>query len=81
MRISPKGQVTIPIEMRKALALTPDTEVDFEVQGRAVLIRRKDGLSRGEAIVQRMLGKGTIKITSDELMAMSRGEDDGTILI
>jgi AbrB family looped-hinge helix DNA binding protein len=81
MRISPKGQITIPVEIRKALALTPDCEVDFEVQGRGVLICRKDRLSRGEAIVQHMRGKGTINITTDELMAMTRGEDDGTILI
>ena len=81
MRVSPKGQVTIPIEMRKRLALEPDCDVDFELRDGGVLVRRKDRLSRGEAIYQRMLGKGNYDMTTDELMAMTRGEDDGTILI
>jgi len=41
MRITSKGQVTIPIEIRKRLGLLPHTEVRFEVEGDAVRILRK----------------------------------------
>lgn len=33
MKITPKGQVTIPWEIREQLGLFPDTEVRFEVRG------------------------------------------------
>ena len=35
MRITSKGQVTIPIEIREKLGLLPNTEVEFEVVGNA----------------------------------------------
>ena len=39
MRITSKGQVTIPVEIRERLGLLPNSEVDFEVEGNAVRIR------------------------------------------
>jgi AbrB family looped-hinge helix DNA binding protein len=33
MRITSKGQVTIPVEIREAVGLLPGTEVDFELEG------------------------------------------------
>lgn len=40
MRITAKGQVTIPQEIRKRLGLLPNTEVIFEVDGSAARLRR-----------------------------------------
>ena len=40
MRITSKGQVTIPIEIREKLGLLAETEVTFEVAGDAVRIRK-----------------------------------------
>ena len=40
MRITSKGQVTIPIEIRERAGLLPMTEVEFEFDGKAVRIRR-----------------------------------------
>jgi len=37
MRITSKGQVTIPVEVREELGLLPHTEVVFEVEGDSVL--------------------------------------------
>jgi len=39
MRLTSKGQVTIPQEIRERLGLMPRTEVEFEVEGDAVRIR------------------------------------------
>ena len=34
MKITSKGQVTIPVEIREKLALLPNSEVEFEIVGR-----------------------------------------------
>ena len=84
MRVTTKGQVTIPIEVREKLGMFPGTEVEFSVNGNGVSIfkaKRTNGkLSRGERIVERIRGKGTanLDLTTDQLMALMRGwgEDD-----
>ena len=40
MRITSKGQVPIPIEIRERLGLLPNSEVEFEVEGSAMRIRK-----------------------------------------
>jgi AbrB family looped-hinge helix DNA binding protein len=40
MRITSKGQITIPSEIREQLGLTPNSEVVLEVEGNTVRIRR-----------------------------------------
>src|SRR5438034_2161395 len=54
MRITSKGQVTIPIEVRERLGLLPDTDVDFVVDGDGARIVRRPGRgeSRGTRIVR-----------------------------
>jgi AbrB family looped-hinge helix DNA binding protein len=78
MRISSKGQVTIPQEIREQLGLLPGTEVEFSIDGNAASVRRVDGLSRGEALVARLRERGararTTGMTTDEIMALTRGE-------
>ena len=44
MRITSKGQVTIPIEIREKLGLLPNTEVEFHVVGDAVRIKSAPGM-------------------------------------
>ena len=74
MRITSKGQVTIPLEIRRKLGLHPETEVAFEVSGNAVRIRKvRGGPSRGDRIVSRMRGKATSGMSTDEILALTRG--------
>jgi AbrB family looped-hinge helix DNA binding protein len=74
MRITSKGQVTIPLEIRKKLGLHPETEVSFEVSGSAVRIRKvRGGVSRGNRLVSRMRGRATSGMTTDEILALTRG--------
>ncbi|HSS49632.1 MAG TPA: AbrB/MazE/SpoVT family DNA-binding domain-containing protein [Thermoanaerobaculia bacterium] len=40
MRITSKGQITIPSEIREQLGLTPNSEIVLEVEGNTVRIRR-----------------------------------------
>lgn len=75
MNITSKGQVTIPIEIRQKLGLLPYTEVEFSVEGDKVILRKASGSSgRGRKLVETMRGKGSIKMSTDEIMALTRGE-------
>ncbi len=79
MRITSKGQVTIPQAIREQAGLMPNTEVEFRVEGdivtlmKAVRARRK---TRGAEIVARLRqGKRHVTMTTDEIMALTRGDD------
>lgn len=74
MRVTSKGQVTIPQEIRERAGLLPHTEVEFVYDGKTVQIVRADRrkMSRGARLVEHMRGRGTIKLTTDEIMAMTR---------
>lgn len=77
MRLTTKGQVTIPLAMRRALGLEPWTEVDFELDGDSVRIRRRVGTKRrGERLLQALAAAPRPKrgMTTDQLMALTRGD-------
>ena len=77
MRITSKGQVTIPVEIRERAGLLPHTEVEFEFDGRAVRIRRAKGpskASRGARLVAHLRGRGDVAMRTDEIMALTRRE-------
>ena len=75
MRVTAKGQVTIPQELREKVGILPGCEVRFTFEKGRVYIDRVEGQSRGEEWVRRMTGKGDVQLTTDEIMAMTRGED------
>ncbi len=76
MRITSKGQVTIPIEIRQQLGLFPHTEVRFVVDGDGVRIVCDEDheQKRGRRIVDHLRGRGSVQMTTDEIMALTRGE-------
>ncbi len=76
MRITSKGQVTIPAEIRAKAGLFPNTEVDFAFDGKSVRIvsapTKKNG--QGARLVAHMRGRGDIALSTEEIMAMTRGD-------
>jgi AbrB family looped-hinge helix DNA binding protein len=75
MRITSKGQVTIPQEIRERFGLLPDTEVEFVEKNNSVQIvksARHSKRTRGETIVRRLRGSATIKMSTDEILALTR---------
>ena len=74
-RVTRKGQVTIPKRVRDHLGIEPGSIVEFEVapDGRIVLV--KQGVPQPSRF-ERVRGTATTKLTTDELMAMLRGDDD-----
>ena len=75
MKVTTKGQVTIPQEIREQLDLQPGSEVEFRVEGKAIkMIPIRKASLRGRRIVERLRGRGTVRLTTDEIMAMTRGK-------
>lgn len=75
MRITSKGQVTIPQKFRERLGLLPDTEVEFEISGKDLIIRRvSEKMGRGRQLVERIRGTATTRMSTDEIMALTRGK-------
>ena len=73
MRITTKGQVTIPAPIRDRLGLLPHSEVAFEVSGNVVRLRKSRTSSRGRRVVSRMRGRGDVKMTTEQILALTRG--------
>jgi antitoxin PrlF len=78
MRITSKGQVTIPQAVRERTGLLPNTDVQFIVDGVGVRIVKATSsrrASRGAAAVQRLRrAGGRISMTTDEIMALTRDD-------
>ncbi len=74
MRITSKGQVTIPIDIRERTGLLPNTEVEFVLSGSKVTLQKAKSARRGRALVEALRGKGTVRMTTDQIMALTRGE-------
>lgn len=73
MRISTKGQVTIPFDIRDKLGLLPHTEVSMITKGNKVIIEKaRDNITRGKRILNRMTGKASVKMSTDEIMKITR---------
>jgi AbrB family looped-hinge helix DNA binding protein len=76
MRVTTKGQVTIPIDIREKLGLLPDTEVTFEIDGNAARIRKATSTarpSRGASLIDHLRGRATRGMTTDQIMRLTRG--------
>jgi AbrB family looped-hinge helix DNA binding protein len=74
MRITSKGQVTIPADIRERFGFLPDTEVDFVVDGDVVKVvrARRPGETRGDRVVRRLRGRAVSRLTTDEILALTR---------
>ena len=77
MKVSAKGQVTIPQDIRERAGLMPETEVEFVFdRGVVKLIKAATtrGRSRGQRLVAALRRSATVKLTTDQIMALTRGD-------
>jgi AbrB family looped-hinge helix DNA binding protein len=78
MTLTSKGQVTIPQEIREKLGLRPGTLVEFDIVGNSVRIRKAQTQDRGAELIAMMRAAGRRagrpKLTTDQIMALTRGE-------
>jgi AbrB family looped-hinge helix DNA binding protein len=73
MRVTSKGQVTIPLAVRRRLGIQPGSEVEFELDDRGARLVRAN-TTKGKALARRMRGRGSVTMSTDEIMALTRGE-------
>ena len=74
MKVTTKGQVTIPLPLREKTGILPGCEVEFSEERGRLYIRKIAHTGRGRALVNRMVGKGTVKMSTDEILALTRGK-------
>lgn len=82
MRVTSKGQVTIPKHLRDEYGLLPGTEVEFVADAGEVRVRKVVGArTRGDEFVAQLREAGrraNFTMTTEEIMRLTRGEDWGT---
>ncbi len=76
-QVTRKGQVTIPKRVRDRLNIKPGTSVDFELaaDGRVVLVKIGRRPAAGRSAFARIRGAATVRMTTEEIMALTRGDD------
>jgi AbrB family looped-hinge helix DNA binding protein len=71
MRITTKGQVTIPKNIRELLGITPESEVEFrEENGKVYLV--KTGATSKTHRFSKLRGIASVKLSTDEIMELTR---------
>jgi AbrB family looped-hinge helix DNA binding protein len=70
MRVTQKGQVTIPLHVRRALGIQPGSDVQFKLDrhGARLIVDR----DRAAAEIARMRGAGDVKLTTKQILALTR---------
>ena len=71
MRVTKKGQVTIPRNVREVLGITPETEIDFiEENGKFYIIKSESPKVTGK--FKKFRGIATAEMSTDEIMNLTR---------
>jgi AbrB family looped-hinge helix DNA binding protein len=76
MKLTEKGQVTIPIDVRHHLGLQPGDDVEFKIEDNVVYVcRSPKSHSRGRRVVDHLRAhRADVPMSTDEIMALTRGE-------
>lgn len=78
MRVTEKGQFTIPKHLRDELGIGAGTELEVERRGDTLVVRvSATQPTRGQQLVSRLRGRGDVAMTTDEIMALTRGPEMG----
>jgi len=74
MKVTTKGQVTIPARIREYLGIAPHTEVDFRIKGGTVVLVKQD--AKTEANDRFLALRGILKgqRTTRQWMRETRGD-------
>ncbi|TAL35728.1 MAG: AbrB/MazE/SpoVT family DNA-binding domain-containing protein [Spirochaetes bacterium] len=71
MKVTSKGQVTIPLEIRRRLGITVESEVDFkEDRGKIYIIAQKSARPRSRFGQYR--GAATTRMSTEEILSLTR---------
>jgi len=73
MRVTTKGQVTIPQPIREKLGILPSSEVDFVEEKGRVYIMKKKGSGPKDTVFGKLRGIASVKMSTEEIMSLTRG--------
>lgn len=76
MRITAKGQVTIPQELRERFELAPGAEVEVVAGDDGALVRRVEHAGGGARLVAALRDRADGGLTADEVLALTRGSSE-----
>jgi AbrB family looped-hinge helix DNA binding protein len=78
MKVTVKGQITIPLALRERYGLRPGTEVEF-VAGEALQVKARKASKKtdraSELWLTKAAGSAKTGMSTDQIMALTRGED------
>jgi AbrB family looped-hinge helix DNA binding protein len=75
MKVTTKGQVTIPRDVRNEAGIFPGSEVEFvRARDGKLYLRKIEGKGRGRDLVARLRGQGEVRMSTDEILALTRGK-------
>ncbi|MFI9380267.1 AbrB/MazE/SpoVT family DNA-binding domain-containing protein [Kutzneria sp. NPDC052558] len=75
MKITSRGRVTIPVEIREQCGLRPGDEIKFVIDEHGVRVVKDIGQATGERRrAESLLKRGDIDMTTEEIMALTCGE-------
>jgi AbrB family looped-hinge helix DNA binding protein len=83
MRMTSKGQVTIPKHVREAAGIKPGTDLSVVFDEGVIKVHRarhkqlSEATSQFESWLKRVRGVATAKVTTAEILAATRGREDG----
>lgn len=81
MRVTSKGQVTIPLDLRRLAGIEPNSDVFFGIENGKITIERRDVKAENENgerlkrfldALDRLEGTGDPALSADDVMALTR---------
>ena len=73
--VTSKGQVTIPKAVREQLGLKPGSKVEFKAGAGGEIVLKRADEKRPPNRFLKFLGHAGPGLSTDEIMAMTRGDD------
>jgi antitoxin PrlF len=71
MKVTTKGQVTIPRNVREILGIVPETDVEFhEENGKFYIVKKSK--TKSTTKFNKLRGIATAKLSTDEIMSLTR---------
>ena len=71
MKVTTKGQVTIPRNVREILGIVPETDVEFQEENGKFYIVKKS-MNKSTTKFHKLRGIATAKLSTDEIMSLTR---------
>ncbi len=71
MRITTKGQVTIPQKLRLKYGIDAHAEVDFIEEDGKIVVKVKKA---SKSPFRKLLGRGDVRLSTDEILRLTRSD-------